>query len=80
MADWPVLSMPFARTPTKEGGMSAFSGGRELAYLAFLRPDVCSAEGQYPFVTKLASEPGGQILLLDSAPATPRFTTRWIGH
>lgn len=58
-----ALAVPFSKAPAKSGGMAAFSGGRELAYVAVPRSDVCTAEGVHPFVTLLAADGDHQVLM-----------------
>jgi hypothetical protein len=43
--------------------MAGFTGGRELAYLAFPRADVCTAEGDYPFITLLTADGDEHVLV-----------------
>lgn len=58
-----ALSVPFSTPPAKQGGMSGFTGGREFAYLAFPRSDVCAAEGLYPYVTLLEADKDDHVVL-----------------
>lgn len=55
-----VLKLPFSSGPARTGGLATFSGGREVAYVLFPRPGVCTARGEYPFVRGLEVI-GGQL-------------------
>ena len=71
-----ALEVPFSLAPRKyAGGMSEFTGGRELTYVAFPRPDVCSAEGRIPFVTGLSIEDRDRIVVRIHCGDTSFFHT-----
>ncbi len=51
-----ALNVPFSRQPPRDGGLAAFTGGLERAYLVMPRSDVCAALGEHPFVRTLTLE------------------------
>lgn len=50
-----LLDLPFSKAPAQTGGFAGFTGGRELAYALFPRPDVCSVQGRLPLVSELTA-------------------------